>query len=227
MGLPAARTRGLVWESVPDCSCWRFAPPHAWPCPVRMVQGFDPSRSVSECLVPLGAARKNVYMATTAFKGTPVTTVGELPTVGQPAPTFDLVGTDLIPVTRESLPGRIVLNIFPSIDTGVCAQSVRTFNEKAAGLEAVSVLCVSNDLPFAQSRFCGAEGIENVTVASGFRSTFGDDFGVTMSDGPLSGLLARSIVVLDEDGTVVHTQLVDDIASEPDYSAALDAAQGK
>ena len=166
-----------------------------------MVQGFDPSRSVSECLVPLGAARKNVYMATTAFKGTPV--------------------------TRESLPGRIVLNIFPSIDTGVCAQSVRTFNEKAAGLEAVSVLCVSNDLPFAQSRFCGAEGIENVTVASGFRSTFGDDFGVTMSDGPLSGLLARSIVVLDEDGTVVHTQLVDDIASEPDYSAALDAAQGK
>jgi len=192
-----------------------------------MVQGFDPSRSVSECLVPLGAARKNVYMATTAFKGTPVTTVGELPTVGQPAPTFDLVGTDLTPVTRESLPGRIVLNIFPSIDTGVCAQSVRTFNEKAAGLEAVSVLCVSNDLPFAQSRFCGAEGIENVTVASGFRSSFGDDFGVTMKDGPLAGLLARSIVVLDEDGTVVHTQLVDDIASEPDYSAALDAAQGK
>ena len=95
-------------------------------------------------------------MATTAFKGAPVTTVGELPTVGQPAPIFDLVGADLAPVTRESLPGRIVLNIFPSIDTGVCAQSVRTFNEKAAGLDAVSVLCVSNDLPFAQSRFCGA-----------------------------------------------------------------------
>ena len=166
-------------------------------------------------------------MATTAFKGNPVNTAGELPAAGASAPAFDLVGDGLSALTSADVPGRVVLNIFPSVDTGVCAQSVRTFNEKAAGLEAVSVLCVSNDLPFAQSRFCGAEGIENVTVASGFRSTFGDDFGVTMSDGPLSGLLARSIVVLDEDGTVVHTQLVDDIASEPDYSAALDAVQGK
>ena len=157
-----------------------------------------------------------------------VTLAGEQPKVGTMAPNFELVRKDLSTAKLSDYRGkRVVLNIFPSIDTGVCAQSVRTFNEKAAGLDAVSVLCVSNDLPFAQSRFCGAEGIENVTVASGFRSTFGDDFGVTMSDGPLSGLLARSIVVLDEDGTVVHTQLVDDIASEPDYSAALDAAQGK
>lgn len=167
-------------------------------------------------------------MATTAFKGQTVNTVADLPQVGSDLPSFTLVKTDLSELTSDELKGeKLVLNIFPSLDTGVCAKSVRTFNEKAAGLEAVSVLCVSNDLPFAQSRFCGAEGIENVTVASGFRSTFGDDFGVTMSDGPLSGLLARSIVVLDEDGTVVHTQLVDDIASEPDYSAALDAAQGK
>lgn len=167
-------------------------------------------------------------MATTAFKGQTVNTVADLPQVGSDLPSFTLVKTDLSELTSDELKGeKLVLNIFPSLDTGVCAKSVRTFNEKAAGLDAVSVLCVSNDLPFAQSRFCGAEGIENVTVASGFRSTFGDDFGVTMSDGPLAGLLARSIVVLDEDGTVVHTQLVDDIASEPDYSAALDAVQGK
>lgn len=164
-------------------------------------------------------------MATTAFKGQPVTTCGDLPALGSTAPSFTLVGSDLAEVTSDAFGGdRVILNIFPSVDTGVCAQSVRTFNEKAAGLDGVTVVCVSNDLPFAQARFCGAEGIDHVVTASGFRSSFGDDYGVTMTDGPLAGLLARSVVVLDSDGSVVHTQLVEEIGEEPDYEAALSAA---
>lgn len=159
-------------------------------------------------------------MATTAFKGTPVNTVGELPTQGAEAPAYDLVGDGLSSLSSGDLSGRTVLNIFPSIDTGVCAASVRKFNELAAGFENTTVVNVSKDLPFAQARFCGAEGIENVKVASAFRSSFGDDFGVTMADGPMAGLLARSVVVLDTDGKVVHSELVPDITQEPDYDAA-------
>ena len=118
---------------------------------------------------------------------------------------------------------RQVLNIFPSVDTGVCAASVRRFNELAGSLDNTTVVNVSLDLPFALSRFCGAEGIENVTSASAFRSTFGDDYGVRMVDGGLRGLFARSIVVLDTDGTVLHTQVVPEIAQEPDYDAAINA----
>ena len=118
---------------------------------------------------------------------------------------------------------RVVLNIFPSVDTGVCANSVRKFNELAAGLDNTSVVCASADLPFALARFCGAEGIENVTAASGFRSDFGDAFGVTMTEGPLRGLYARSVVVLDENGSVTYTELVPEIGQEPDYDAALAA----
>ena len=163
-------------------------------------------------------------MATTAFKGNPVTTSGELPAVGQAAPAFDLVGADLAPVTSSALAGKqVVLNIFPSVDTGVCAQSVRTFNEKAAGLDNTVVVNVSADLPFAHSRFCAAEGIENVSAGSTFRSDFATDYGVTMVDGPLAGLCARSVVVLDPEGTAVYTQLVDEITTEPDYDAALGA----
>lgn len=163
-------------------------------------------------------------MATTAFKGNPVTTSGELPAVGSAAPAFELVGSDLAPVTAESLAGKkVVLNIFPSVDTGVCAQSVRTFNEKAAGLENTVVVNASADLPFALKRFCAAEGIENVTSGSSFRSDFATDFGVKMVDGPLAGLCARSVVVLDADGKVIYTQLVDEITTEPDYDAALAA----
>lgn len=163
-------------------------------------------------------------MAKTAFKGNPVTTVGELPAVGSKAPAFDLVGADLSAVTSESLAGqRVVLNIFPSVDTGVCAASVRKFNELAAGLDNTTVVCVSADLPFAASRFCGAEGIDNVVTGSTFRSSFGKDYGTTMEDGPLAGLNARSVVVLDEEGTVKYTQLVDEITSEPDYDAAIAA----
>lgn len=163
-------------------------------------------------------------MATTAFKQNPVRTTGELPAAGTSAPAFTLVGTDLSEVTSEALSGRrVVLNIFPSVDTGVCAASVRRFNEIAAGLENTAVVCVSKDLPFALGRFCGAEGIENVVAASAFRSSFGEDFGLTQSEGLLEGLLARAVVVLDADGTVLHSQLVPEITTEPDYDAAVAA----
>lgn len=161
-------------------------------------------------------------MATTAFQGSPVQTTGDLPAPGAAAPGFTLTGADLADVVRPD-GRRVVLNIFPSIDTGVCAASVRRFNELAAGLDNTTVLCVSADLPFALGRFCGAEGIENVTTGSTFRSDFGSDYGVTMTDGPLRGLLARSVVVLDESGQVLHTELVPEITQEPDYDAAVAA----
>ena len=157
-----------------------------------------------------------------AFKGTPVHTVGELPAPGTPAPAFTATGATLAEVTLTE-GTRTILNIFPSVDTGVCAMSVRKFNELAAGLENTQVVCVSADLPFALGRFCGAEGIENVTVASTFRSDFGADYGMTMTDGPLRGLLARSVVVVDADGSVLHSQVVPEITTEPDYDAALAA----
>ena len=162
-------------------------------------------------------------MATTAFKGNPVNTAGELPAAGASAPAFDLVGDGLSALTSADVPGRVVLNIFPSIDTGVCAASVRKFNELAASLDDTTVVNVSKDLPFAQARFCGAEGIDKVKVGSAFRSSFGEDYGVTMTDGPMTGLLARSVVVLDADGKVLHTELVPEITQEPDYDAAVKA----
>ena len=163
-------------------------------------------------------------MTDITLDGTPVHTHGSLPAVGTKAPGFTLVGNDLSPVTLADFAGsRLILNILPSVDTGVCAMSVRTFNERAAGLENTTVLCISRDLPFAQARFCGAEGIENVTVASDFRTTFGEDYGVTMISGPLKGLLARAVIVVDEKGTVVHSQLVPEITTEPDYEAAIAA----
>jgi thiol peroxidase len=163
-------------------------------------------------------------MASITFKGSPVSTVGALPAVGSPAPAFTLVKTDLSTLSSADLAGKaVILNIFPSIDTGVCATSVRTFNAKAAGLADTAVVCVSLDLPFAIKRFCGAEGIAGVTAASAFRSVFGSDYGVTMVDGPLAGLFARAVVVIGKDGAVRHAQLVPEIAQEPDYAAALAA----
>lgn len=160
-------------------------------------------------------------MATTAFKGDPVQTVGDLPAQGGPAPDFTVTGSDLSDIKLSDLSGkRVVLNIFPSIDTGVCATSVRKFNELAAGLDNTTVLCVSADLPFALGRFCGAEGIDNVQTGSVFKSSFGADYGVTMTDGPLQGLLARSVVVLDAEGNVIHSELVPEITQEPNYDAA-------
>jgi thiol peroxidase len=161
-------------------------------------------------------------MATTALGGNPVTTVGELPAVGSKAPAFDLVGNDFSSVTMPE-GTRVVLNIFPSIATGICSGSVRKFNELAGGLDNTTVVCVSNDLPFALDAFCGAEGIDNVTTASAFRSSFGEDYGVRMTDGKWAGLLARSIVVVDTDGSVIYTQLVPEIGTDPDFDSAVAA----
>lgn len=161
-------------------------------------------------------------MSTIRFHGEPANTVGELPAVGSAAPAFALTAADLSDLTSESLAGRrVVLNIFPSIDTGVCAASVREFNKRAASLDNTAVVCVSADLPFAASRFCAAEGIDHVLVGSSFRSSFGKDYGVTLLDTPLAGLLARAVVVLDAEGTVLHRELVSDIADEPNYDAAV------
>lgn len=164
-------------------------------------------------------------MAQTALGGNPVNTSGDLPAVGAAAPSFTLTGNDLSSVSSVDLSGqRVVLNIFPSVDTPTCATSVRTFNERAASLENTAVLCVSADLPFAQGRFCGAEGISNVQTVSTFKSPeFLSDYGVGMVDGKLEGLCARAVVVLDESGNVVHQQLVAEIAEEPDYDAAISA----
>ena len=161
-------------------------------------------------------------MATTRLGDTEVHTVGELPAVGDIAPEFTLTGSDLNDVT---LPHgtRVVLNIFPSIDTGVCAASVRRFNELAASLEDTTVICVSADLPFALNRFCGAEGIDNVVVTSTFRSHFGQDYGVQLHNGAFRGLLARAVVVIDAEGIITHTQVVPTIGQEPDYDAAIAA----
>ncbi|MDR2114015.1 MAG: thiol peroxidase [Bifidobacteriaceae bacterium] len=165
-------------------------------------------------------------MATTSRNGKTVTTVGDLPARGAQLPSFQLAGNDLSDVTDVSYPGsRLVLNVFPSIDTGVCATSVRRFNQIAAALPQAHVLCVSMDLPFALGRFCGAEGIENVTTASAFRSSFGKDYGLTMVDGELRGLLARAVVVADAAGRVVYTELVPVIGREPNYDAAVHAVE--
>ena len=163
-------------------------------------------------------------MSSVTLHGNPVHVGGNLPAVGSHAPAFTLVATDLSEKALVDFAGkRKVLNIFPSVDTGVCATSVRRFNELAAGLENTTVVCASADLPFALGRFCGAEGIENVTVSSDFRTDFGDVYGVTMADGPLAGLLSRAVVVVDADGKVAYTQLVPEIATEPDYDAAVAA----
>lgn len=166
-------------------------------------------------------------MAKITFKGNPVATSGDLPKQGSQAPAFTLTKNDLSPVANKDLAGKnVVLNIFPSIDTGVCATSVRSFNQKAAALPNTVVLCVSKDLPFAMKRFCGAEGIEKVTTASAFRGPdFGKDYGVTMTDGPLAGLFARAIVVIDGQGKVSYTELVPEIAQEPNYDKAIAAVR--
>ena len=162
-------------------------------------------------------------MAQITLRGNPINTAGELPAVGSPAPAFTLTGADLGAVSSDQFNGKpVLLNIFPSVDTPVCATSVRTFDERAAATGA-TVLCVSKDLPFAQQRFCGTEGIENVTTASAFRDSFGEDYGVSITDGPMAGLLARAVVVIGADGNVAYAQLVPEIAQEPDYDAALAA----
>ncbi|MDO1508895.1 MULTISPECIES: thiol peroxidase [unclassified Neisseria] len=161
-------------------------------------------------------------MSQVTLQGNSVEVGGVFPQKGQKAPDFQLTGGDLSEKTLADFSGkRKILNIFPSVDTGVCAQSVRTFNEKAAALNNAVVLCISADLPFAQGRFCGAEGIENVVTLSTFRSNFAKDYGVAIESSVLKGLTARAVVVLDENNQVLHSELVSEIAQEPNYYAAL------
>ena len=154
--------------------------------------------------------------------GNPVSTSGKLPKKGAPAPAFTLTTGALQEISNKDLRGkRVILNIFPSIDTPTCATSTRTFNSLASSLNNTEVYCVSADLPFAQGRFCGSEGLANVKTASSFRSNFGKAFGVNLTDGVLKGILARAVVVLDENGKVLHSELVSEIANEPNYEAAI------
>ena len=162
-------------------------------------------------------------MASITLGGNPINTAGELPKVGTKLADFKLVKSDLSVASLSDFNGKkLVLNIFPSIDTGTCATSVRKFNEAAAKLENTTVLCISRDLPFAQKRFCGAEGIENVVNLSDFQEgSFGKTNGLEIVDGPLSGLHSRVLIVADADGTILHTEQVAEIANEPNYEAAL------
>ncbi len=163
-------------------------------------------------------------MAIVTLKGNKLNTIGTLPTIGNTAPSFSLVKNDLSTATLSDYKGKkVVLNIFPSVDTGTCAQSVRQFNKDASNLSNTVVLCISKDLPFAQARFCGAEGIENVEMLSDFKDgSFGESYEVTFTDGPLQNLLSRSIVVLDENGKILHTEQVSETVDEPNYKAALE-----
>jgi len=162
-------------------------------------------------------------MAKITFKGSPVATAGDLPRVGAEAPEFTLVNTELGDVSLHDYKGqKVVLNIFPSVDTSVCAASVRKFNDEASKRDNTTVLCISRDLPFAHARFCGAEGLDKVISLSEYKDeVFSQNYGVKMVDGPLAGLLSRAVVVVDENGKVVHSEQVDDIVNEPDYDAAL------
>lgn len=167
-------------------------------------------------------------MATITLKGNTIHTSGNLPGTGSSAPDFTLVKNDLSSSSLADYKGsKVIMNIFPSLDTGTCAASVRQFNQEAAELDNTKVLCISRDLPFAQARFCGAEGIENVINLSDFRSgAFGKDYGLEITDGPLEGLLSRCVVVLDESGKVIYTEQVPEIVDEPNYKAALEVLLG-
>tara|TARA_R110000868_G_scaffold985_1_gene7347 strand:- start:1465 stop:1971 length:507 start_codon:yes stop_codon:yes gene_type:complete len=164
-------------------------------------------------------------MAIVTLKGNKLNTIGNLPKTGASAPDFTLTKSDLSTASLSNYKGKkVVLNIFPSIDTGTCAQSVRQFNQEAAELDNTIVLCVSKDLPFAQARFCGAEGIKNVEMLSDFKDgNFGNSYGLTFADGPLAPLHSRSVVVLNEEGKVIYTEQVSETVDEPNYKAALEA----
>ncbi len=163
-------------------------------------------------------------MSTITFHGDTINTNGTLPNVGDNLQDFTLVAGDLSEKDLSDFKGKnVILNIFPSVNTGVCATSVRKFNEAASKLDNTVVLCISKDLPFAQSQFCAAEGIENVVMLSDFRSKVGENYGVEMIDGPLKGLLSRSIIVVDPEGKVIYTEQVAEVTEEPNYDAALEA----
>lgn len=162
-------------------------------------------------------------MASVTLKGNSIQTSGELPTVGSKAPDFSLIAGDLSEKSLKDFTGsRLVLNIFPSLDTGTCAASVREFNKLASGLDNTKVLCISRDLPFAQGRFCGAEGLDNVINLSDYKDgSFGKNYGLIFTNGPLDALLSRCVIVLDENNTILYTEQVTEIVDEPDYEKAL------
>jgi len=164
-------------------------------------------------------------MANITLKGNPIKTVGDLPAVGSKIPDFTLVKSDLSRVSLSDFSGsKLVLNVFPSLDTGVCAASVRRFNQEAGDLENTKVLCISRDLPFAQARFCGAEGIENVVTLSDYETgAFGKDYNLTIAEGPLANLHSRAVIIVDENGTVLYNEQVPEITTEPNYETALAA----
>ncbi|TCK64801.1 thiol peroxidase (atypical 2-Cys peroxiredoxin) [Winogradskyella wandonensis] len=164
-------------------------------------------------------------MANITLGGNPASTVGNLPETGTKAPNFTLTNTDLEDKSLSDFSdSKLVLNIFPSVDTGVCAQSIRTFNEKASSLDNTKVLCISKDLPFAMARFCGAEGLDNVISLSDYKTgDFGNTYGVTFKDSAFETLLSRAVVVIDTDGTILHTEQVSEVGEEPNYEAALNA----
>ena len=163
-------------------------------------------------------------MANITLHDNPVTTVGNLPDVGSSVKDFNLVNVELKPKSNKDYAGKkIIFNIFPSIDTGVCQAAARKFNEEAAKLDNTVVLNVSKDLPFALNRFCAAEGLDNVESLSDYRGTFGNDYGVQIADSPMEGLLSRAVIVADETGKVLYTEQVPEIAQEPNYEAALNA----
>ena len=166
-------------------------------------------------------------MATVTLKGNEIHTLGNLPEIGNDMPSFSLVKNDLSVLSNGDLEGKkVVYNIFPSVDTGTCAASTRRFNQEASSLENTTVICVSRDLPFAQKRFCGAEGINDVIMASDYKNgDFGKDLGVIFTDGPLNSLLSRSVIVADENGKIIFTEQVAETADEPNYEAALAAVK--
>lgn len=162
-------------------------------------------------------------MAKITLKGNTINTIGNLPEIGSQAPNFNITGTDLSDIKLDDFKGkRVLLNIFPSLDTPTCATSVRRFNQEASNLDNTTVLCVSMDLPFAHNRFCVAEGLDNVLSASDYKNrSFSEDYGVRIMDGPLTGLLSRAVVIIDEAGKVVYTEQVPETGQEPDYDAAI------
>ncbi len=180
--------------------------------------------SFAGLLLSTASIAQSVMGTAITLGGKPIHTIGKLPAVGTPVKNFTLAGVDLADKTLADYKGKyVIMNIFPSVNTGVCSRSVRKFNEDAAGLKNTAVLCISKDLPFAQKQFCGAEGINNVVMLSDFRSDFGTVYGVKIADGPMKGLLSRAVIVVDPSGKIVYEQQVPEIGQEPDYTAAIAA----
>ena len=189
-------------------------------------QNVNKATDTSNTTTMNNTEKNNTFMTTIQFKGNPIHTVGALPEKGTQAPDFTLTDVDLSDKSLSAYKGKyVILNIFPSVNTGVCAASVRQFNKDAASLPNATVLCISKDLPFAQAQFCGAEGIKNVVMLSDFRTDFGHKYGVQMEDGPLRGLLSRAVVVINPEGKIVYEQQVPEITEEPNYEKALAVIQ--